>query len=341
MVKQSATDDDAGLPAGRGQALSPALLARIFYQASLVHFNAVAEHLSVREASRRLNIAASAVSRQISQLELALGVELFVRDRRRRLTLSPAGEILYGHTRNLGVILDSAVDELELLRGLKTGTVRIATVESVGIAFLPEIISEFGRRYPGLQLEVALVPGAEVVERLIDERAEVGFGFVTDSNPQIGVALHRDVPIGAMIRHDHPLADSRGPVRLAECLAHPMAIANSEISIRKVVDPFLLQAAQTLPPMVEVDSIRMLVELALTGRYVSITTPIGAQTDIAEGRLVFRPLAEDGLPENRFGIMLRRGGTLPLAAAVFLDYARNQFSRIELPGALAAGGDEG
>lgn len=333
MAKRSATDEESALAAARSQALSPALLARIFYQASLVHFNAVAEHLSVREASRRLNIAASAVSRQVSQLEFALGVELFVRDRRRRLTLSPAGEILYSHTRNLGDILDSAVDELELLRGLKTGTVRIATVESIGIAFLPEIISEFGRRYPGLQLEVSMVSGAEVIERLIDERAEVGFGFITETHPQITVALHRDVPIGAIIRHDHALAETRGPVGLAECLHHPMAMATPEISIRRVVDPFLLQATHSLPPMVEVDSIRMLVELALTGRYASITTPIGAQADIAEGRLVFRPLAETGLPQNRFGVMQRAGGNLPLAAMVFLDYARNQFARIELPGA--------
>jgi DNA-binding transcriptional LysR family regulator len=332
MGNDLATGEDLPSPVSRGQALSPALLARIFYQASLVHFNAVAEYLSVREASRRLNIAASAVSRQISQLELALGVDLFLRDRQRRLTLSPAGEILYGHTRNLGNILDSAVDELELLRGLKTGTVRIATVESVGIAFLPEIISEFGRRYPGLQLEVSVVSSAEVVERLIDERAEVGFGFVTDANPQIAIALCRDVSIGAMIRHDHPLADMRGPVQLSECLLYPMAIATPEISIRKVVDPFLHMATPSLPPMVEVDSIRMLVELALTGRYVSVTTPIGAQGEIAEGRLVFRPLAEEGLPENRFGVLLRTAGSLPLAAAVFLDFARNQFSRIELPG---------
>lgn len=303
------------------------------YQAALVHFNAVAEHLSVREASRRLNVAASAVSRQISQLENALGVELFMRDRQRRLTLSPAGEILYAHTRNLGEILDVAVGELELLRGLKTGTVRIATVESVGIAFLPEIISEFGRRYPGLQLEVSMVSAAEVVERLVSERAEVGFGFITDRNPQVSIALQRDVKIGAVLRHDHPLAGNRGPIGLSECLQHPLAMATPEISIRKVVEPFLMQATKTLPPLVEVNSIRMLVELALTGRYVSITTPIGAQTDIAEGRLVFRPLVEEGLPENRFGLMVRAGSNLPLAAAVFLEHARNQFQRIDLPGA--------
>jgi DNA-binding transcriptional LysR family regulator len=223
--------------------------------------------------------------------------------------------------------------ELELLRGLKTGTVRIATVESVGIAFLPEIISEFGRRYPGLQLEVSMVSAAEVVERLVSERAEVGFGFITDRNPQVSIALQRDVKIGAVLRHDHPLAGNRGPIGLSECLQHPLAMATPEISIRKVVEPFLMQATKTLPPLVEVDSIRMLVELALTGRYVSITTPIGAQTDIAEGRLVFRPLVEEGLPENRFGLMVRAGSNLPLAAAVFLEHARNQFQRIDLPGA--------
>lgn len=334
MGKTSATGENP-LVASRGQALSPTLLARIFFQASLVHFNAVAEHLSVREAARRLNIAASAVSRQISQLEGALGAELFMRDRQRRLTLSPAGEILYAHTRNLASILDSAVGELELLRGLKTGTVRIATVESVGLSFLPEIISEFGRRYPGLQLEVSMVSATEVIERLISERAEIGFGFVTDSNPSVTIALQRDVKIGAMMRHDHPLAGNRGPIGLAECLGHPLAMATPEISIRKVVEPFLLRTTKTLPPLVEVDSIRMLIELALTGRYVSITTPIGAQTDLADGRLVFRPLSEEGLPDNQFGLMLRSGANLPLAAAVFLDHARNQFSRIDLPGGFA------
>lgn len=332
MAKVPATADSLPKPTSRVQALSPALLSRIFYQASLVHFNAVAEHLSVREASRRLNIAASAVSRQIGQLEGALGVELFLRDRQRRLTLSPAGEILYAHTRNLGDILDNAVDELELLRGLKTGTVKIATVESIGIAFLPEIISEFGRRYPGLQLEISVVSATEVLERLIDERAEVGFGFLTESNAQITIALQRDVRIGAMIRHDHPLAENRGPVKLKECLEHPMAMAAPEISIRKMVEPFLLQATRTLPPLVEVDSIRMLIELALTGRYVSITTPIGGQIDTTAGRLIFRPLSDEGLEENHFGLMVRSGGNLPLAAAVFLEHARSLFARIELPG---------
>lgn len=317
----------------RRSALSPALLARIFHQAALVHFNAVAEHLSVREASRRLNVASSAVSRQITQLEDALGLALFAREGR-KLALSPAGEILYRHTRRLSGVLEAAVRELDMLRGLKTGTVRVATVESVGIAFLPRIIADFGARYPRLHIEVAVVSSAEVVERLVEERAEIGFGFVTAPHRLIDVALRRDVRIGAAMRPDHPLAGDPGPLTLADCLGHPIAVATPEISIRKVIEPFLQQSAQALPPLVEVDSIRMLVELALSGRYVSIMTPIGAQNEIGGGALVFRPLQEAGLPENRFGVMTRSGGALHLAAAVFLEHARAHFEGIELPGSV-------
>src|ERR1700761_4882081 len=107
MVKDDADEREgrsekatATKPAGssrpRDHALSPALLARVFHQPTLIYFKAVAECLSIREAGRRLNVASSAVTRQIVQLEDALGLALFQRDGR-RLKLATAGEILYRH----------------------------------------------------------------------------------------------------------------------------------------------------------------------------------------------------------------------------------------------------
>lgn len=317
---------------GRSKALSPALLARIFHQAALVYFNAVAEHLSMREASRRLNVASSAVSRQIAQLEDALGLTLFEREGR-SLRLSPAGEVLYQHTRRLGERLDLAVRELDMLRGLRTGRVRLATVESVGLAFLPDIITAFGTLYPRLQIEMTVASSAGVIERLTDERVDIGFGFITQPPHQIDIALRRDVRIGAVMRPDHPLA-ARAVLTLADCLHHPVAVASPEISIRGVIEPFLQTASEALPPMVEVDSIRMMVELALRGRYLSIMTPIGAQAEIASGALVFRPLNARGLPENRFGIMVHSGHSLQFAPAVFLEHARAHLAAVELPGSV-------
>ncbi len=314
----------------RQHALSPALLARVFHQPSLIYFNAVAECLSVRGAGRRLNIASSAVTRQIAQLEDALGLALFQRDRR-RLKLTPAGEILYRHARRLTIPLEAAISELDLLRGLKTGTVRVASVESVGISFLPQLVADFRQRYPRLHLDVSVVTSTDVIARLADERADIGFGFVAKPSAQIEVAVRRDVRIGVVMRPDHPLA-SEPELTLAACIAHPLAVAKPEISIRDVIEPFLQQSALVPPPLVEVDSIRMLVELALIGGYASVMTPIGVQNEVRSGALVFRALEDPGLPTNRFGLMVRAGKSLHLAPAVFYDHAKYHFSSLELPG---------
>ncbi|HEY0032649.1 MAG TPA: LysR family transcriptional regulator, partial [Devosia sp.] len=124
----------------RETALSSGLLARVFHQPSLIYFNAVATHLSIREAARRLNVASSAITRQVAQLEDALGIALFIREKR-RLRLSPAGEVLFRHARRLTAPMEAAVSEIEMLRGIKSGSVRIAAAESVGLSFLPRLIT--------------------------------------------------------------------------------------------------------------------------------------------------------------------------------------------------------
>lgn len=314
----------------REHALSASLLARVFHQPSLLYFNAVATHLSIREAARRLNVASSAVTRQVAQLEDALGITLFLRDKR-RMRLSPAGEILFRHSRRLAAPMEAAVSEIELLRGVRAGVVRIGTVESVGLSFLPRLISDFGQRYPRLTIDVSIISSSEVTERLADERIDIGFCFLAKPHRQVDIAFRRDVHIGAVMVPNHPLA-SAPKLTMEQCLDHPLAVAKPEISIREVIEPFLRRSGM-LPPMVEANSIRMLVELALGGQYLSIMTPIGAQNEMADGRLVFKPLS-GGLPTNRFGILVRSGTALHLAPAIFFDHAKSYFEGLQLPGAI-------
>ncbi|WP_448955913.1 LysR family transcriptional regulator [Labrys neptuniae] len=314
-------------------ALSPALLARVFHQPSLLYFKAVAESLSIRDASRRLNVAASAISRQVAQLEDALGMALLNRDGH-RLSLTPGGEILCRHIGRMTAPLEAAISELDMLRGLKTGTVRIASVESVGLSFLPPLLAEFGRRYPRLHLDVTIISAAEVITRLLEERADVGFGFLTTPTPRIEQGVRRDVRIGVLMRPDHPLA-SVPKLTLSACLEHPLALGRLELSIREIIEPFLVRATNALPPFVEVNSTGILVELALQGHHASIMTPIGAHHDIAERGLIFRPLEDTGLPTNRFSLMVKAGGGLHFAPAVFYEHAKLHFSALELPGTVS------
>jgi DNA-binding transcriptional LysR family regulator len=318
----------------RERALSPALLARMFHQPAMIYFQTVAELLSVRECARRLNVASSAVSRQIAQLEDALGMALFQREGR-GLRLTAAGEILFRHVRRVASPLEAAVSELDMLRGLKTGSVRIATVESVGLSFLPPLLTAFAQRYPTLHLSVEVTSSADVVTRLVDETVDVGFGFVTVPPREIEMAVRRDVRVGALMRPDHALA-SRQKLTLADCFVHPVAIGTRELSIRRAIQSTLDASASVPPPLLEVGSIRMLVELAQAGHHVSIMTPIGAHTEISSGALVFRPLDDPGLSTNRFGLMVRARAGLHFAPAVFYDHAKEHFRSLELPGTVLA-----
>lgn len=298
----------------------------------MIYFAEVARTLSMREGARRLNVASSAVSRQIAQFEDALGMTLFQRSGR-SLKLTAAGEILHRHVRRLLAPLESAVSELDMLRGLKTGSVRIATVESVGQSFLPPLLADFAQHYPSLHLDVSITSSANVVAQLIDEQVDVGFGFLTKPSRDVEMAVRRDVRIGALMRPDHPLAAVER-LTLATCFAHLVAVGKRELSIREAIEPLLEQANMAVSPMLEVGSIRMLVELALIGRHVSITTPIGAQEEIRNGALLFKLLEDPGLPTDRFGLMVRTGADLHFAPAVFYEHAKTHFAKIELPGTI-------
>jgi DNA-binding transcriptional LysR family regulator len=298
----------------------------------MIYFQTVAELLSVRECARRLNVASSAVSRQIAQLEDALGMALFQREGR-RIRLTAAGEILYRHVRRVASPLEAAVSELDMLRGLKTGSVRIATVESVGLSFLPPLLAEFSKRFPTLHLDVAVMSATDVVARLVDETVDVGFGFLTGPTREIEMAVRRDVKLGVLMRPDHPLARLPGLV-LAACFSHPVAIGKRDLSIREAIQPILDASSSVPPPLLEVGSIRMLVELAQLGHHVSIMTPIGAHNEIGSGSLIFRPLENPGLPANRFGLMVRASAGLHFAPAVFYEHAKEHFRTVELPGTV-------
>jgi len=332
MAEHNGALNDQMAARPRERPLSPALLARVFHQPAMVYFNLVAELLSVRETARRLNVASSAVSRQIVQLEDALGMELFQRDGR-RLKLTAAGEILSRHIRRVAAPLEAAVSELDMLRGLKTGSVRIATVESVGLSFLSPLLADFAGRYPSIHLDVAIMSSSDVIARLVDERIDVGFGFLTQPSRQIEMAVQRDVRIGVLMQPGHPLADIQKPT-LADCLAYPLAVGKRELSIREAIEPLLENLSVASPPLLEVSSIRMLVELAQIGHHAAITTAVGAHNEIRSGALVFRPLHDPGLSIDRFGLMIRAGTDLHFAPAVFYEHAKEHFRTVELPGTL-------
>lgn len=292
----------------------PALIA-IAYR----YFMAVAELGSVRAASRDLNVAASAISRQLILLETALGNRLFDRSGR-GLKLAPAGEILLRGLRRAAQGHENTLDELAALRRLTRGLLRIATVESVSASVLPDMLEHFMRSYPGIQVAVT-VAGSEAVTQLVREhQAELGFTFNPSSLDGLEALASRDLDLGAIMAPDHPLASAK-KLSLADCAAHPLAWPSPGLSLRAILDS--IPAARKLRPAVECNSLRLMASLARRGSCIAFQTVIGIERELANGTLVFVPLSDKRLPVDRLRIVARAGAGARPTVEAFLEIVQH------------------
>ncbi|MBI2720445.1 MAG: LysR family transcriptional regulator [Rhizobiales bacterium] len=281
------------------------------------YFLAVAAGGSVRAAARDLNVAASAISRQLLLLEDQLGIALFDRSGR-NLKLSPAGDVLLRGLRAAAQGHEETLDHLSALRGLKRGRVRVATVESISVSVLPDVLLEFAGLYPGVQVTVT-VAGSDAVTALVrDHHADIGFTFNPTSLEGLDIAAARAMQLGAIMAPGHALA-AAGRLGLAECLNFPVAWPAAGFSLRAVLES--VPAGRGVAPAFECNSLRLMASLARRGSCIAFQTVIGIEQDIAAGTLVFVPLSDKRLPADRLMVVRRQGQKGRLAPDAFLAVA--------------------
>lgn len=288
------------------------------------YFVAVAEAGSVRGASLALNVAASAVSRQIILLEQQFNIALFER-RGRSLRLSAAGEILLTGLKAAMQGHEATLDHLDALRGLKRGRIRIATVESISVSVLPDLLARFAADHPGIEIAVTVAGSDAVTDLVRGHDADIGFTFNPATLEGLDVRLSREMPLGAVMRRDHPLARER-KLLFAHCLDYPVAWPAKGLSLREILDKMLGAAKKPPPRAFECNSLRLMAALARRGRCIAFQTAIGIEQEIADGTLVFVPLANRRMPADRLTIVHRPGSAAGLAAGVFLDLAVRHFA---------------
>lgn len=288
------------------------------------YFDAVARAGSIRAAARELNIASSAINRQILLLEDAFGLQLFDRTGR-SLRLNRAGELLLAQVRSTLREYEDTLAAIEALKGLRSGTVRVATVESVSVELLPALLAGFHAGYPGISVELESTGSDAVTARVLAREADMGFTFNPASLDGLEVAYEDAKQIGAIVSPDHPLAE-RKTVSLSECLEHPYAWPSRGLSLRTALDEALQQIERPGQPVLQANSLRVMAQLARQGRCVAFQTEIGIEQHLASGALRFLPLTDAALPVDRFMLVRQAGRTPSLAAQAFFDHVIREFN---------------
>jgi len=286
------------------------------------YFAAVARAGSIRAAARELNIASSAINRQILMLEEAIGIALFERTGR-ALRLNQAGELLLAQITATGREYEDTLAAIEALKGLRSGTVRVATVESASVELLPAFLASFNAAYPGISVELQVTGSDAVTARVRAREADIGFTFNPASLEGLDVAYENAMQIGAIVSPDHPLAGHK-TISLTECLAHPYAWPAHGLSLRTALDIARQQLERSAPPLLQANSLRVMAALARQGRCVAFQTEVGIEQHLQTGALKFLPLTDEVLPPDRFMLVRQAGRSPSLAAEAFFEHVIEQ-----------------
>lgn len=294
---------------------------------SILYFDAVRRAGSIREAARRLNVASSAVNRQILKLEAEIGTPLFER-LPNGTRLSSAGEALARHVLVVMQDLERARSDIEGLKGAQVGHISIAAVESVCVTLIPAVIETFRRRAPRVTLSVESL-GSKAIPRAVTEGdVDIGIAFSLPRRSDLRqVALAR-FHLGAIMPPSHPLAN-RKSVGIAACLAYPLILPTGDLSMGQVLAPLMAQVSRTVQPVVRSSSVETMRELAARGVGLAFQTRIGIERALGERQLVHVPIDAGGPVWSDLGVYIRAERALPATVDLALRLIVEEIRRYE------------
>jgi DNA-binding transcriptional LysR family regulator len=279
------------------------------------YVDAVATHGSIRKAAEALHVASSAVNRRILDLEDEIGFPLFER-LPRGVRPTAAGELFLVYVRRSLKELRQLEAQIDGLRGLARGHVRVAVAESVTSRMLPDAIADYQGRHPGVGFSVT-VDGPERLHQLLRvDAVDLIFTHAPIRDPKIDVLASAPQPLCAMVSPEHPLA-TRESVRLHDCVAYPIAMPDETLAARTFLDAALKRASITLEPALVSNSVETTKIFARTRQGVCFSFQIGRRPDISG--MVMIPLSDPLVGGARLELASRRGRVLPVAAAAFAE----------------------
>lgn len=273
----------------------------------------VARHGSIRAASAELNIAQSAVSRRLQALEYEIGAPLLER-KPRGVVLTEAGQLLFSHCKASSFAIERVRSEIDELRGLRRGTVRLAAIESATSSLLGEAIDAFLKEHPRIAFSVEVATSDKVLESVRQGNVDIGLTLGAEFPAEIQVMHQVRHPLLIAMAPGHPLARKRA-LRLADLVDWPVALAPEASISRVVFERCCLRAGVAIRPILETNSVDLMRSFALVGAGVTPMLPHAALG--RNGDLVAIPL-DDGECTLEVSVIALRDRKLPLASERFL-----------------------
>jgi DNA-binding transcriptional LysR family regulator len=277
----------------------------------------VARSGSIRKAADQLNVTASAVNRRIMDLEEELGTPLFER-RPRGVRLTAAGEVFVNYLRQQDGEVERMKSQIEDLKGMRRGLVRIACSQALALEFLPRQIGEFRKRHPLVTFDVKVFDHEQAMAALAGYEVDLALVFRPPFLATFQPLMSVEQRIVAVMSAEHPLAGRR-TVRLRDCAAYPVALPERSIGGRQLLEEVMARSRMTFQVAAESNSFEMLRGLVLEANLISFQIRIGTMPPGNKLGLVARDIDDRDLPRANLVLGQLRARNLPIPAAIFAE----------------------
>jgi len=270
---------------------------------------------SIRKAAEQLNVTSSAVNRRIMDLEEELGAALFER-RARGVRLTAAGEVFVNFLREQEGDVERMKSQLEDLKGLRRGTVRIACSQALALDFLPQAIAAFRNEFGMVTFDVRVLDHEHAVAALAAYEVDLVLVFRPPFLANFQPLMMLEQKLVALLPEAHPLAAKR-VLRLSDCTRHPVALAARGFGGRELLDQFCVRSGLNFRIAAESNSFELLRGLVSHGDAISFQIQIGAPPDGGKLGIVVRDIDDRDAPRANLVLGQLRGRTLAVSAALF------------------------
>jgi DNA-binding transcriptional LysR family regulator len=285
----------------------------------LGYVDEVARAGSIRKAADHLNVTASAVNRRIMDLEQELDAKLFER-KPRGVRLTAAGELFVRYIREQSSDVDLMKSQIEDLKGLRRGTVRIACSQALALDFLPREIADFRARFPLVHFDVRVLDHERAMGELAEYEVDLVLVFRPPYLANFQPLMTIEQRLVALMASDHPLAGRR-TLRLRDCTAYPVALPQSTIGGRQLLNEVMARMNLRFNMVAQSNSFEFLRNLARRDKVISFQIKIGTLADEEQG-LIVRDIDDRDVPRANLVFGQLRGRSLPVPAAKFAEQIR-------------------